>query len=212
MLSVTNDSSRQIAGRRERLATSPRRKYRELTPQDINGAAVGSDISQAPGFADINAALEHYLPAVLCEVLNYWKDESLDGVFNELATVTAPRQVEIAGTCILISDQTLTPFHLQLHVASDVDEIEWLDCRLGEIRDGAMLRAPYSTGKGLRPIAHRLQSIEWRIPCRFRNCLLNITQNPLGSFNDTKHTAEEVVERHRTTNPLLVTDLSRKGG
>jgi len=37
-----------------------------------------------------------------------------------------------------------------------------------------------------------------------------ITQSELDSFKDTKHTAAAVIERYRKTNPLLVTDLSRK--
>lgn len=37
-----------------------------------------------------------------------------------------------------------------------------------------------------------------------------ITQTELNTFRDTKHTAWAVVECHRRTNPLLVTDLSRK--
>ena len=37
-----------------------------------------------------------------------------------------------------------------------------------------------------------------------------ITQTELNTFRDTKHTARAVVECHRRTNPLLVTDLSRK--
>lgn len=39
-----------------------------------------------------------------------------------------------------------------------------------------------------------------------------ITQSELDSFADTKHTAEELIESHRKTNPLLITDLSRKDG
>jgi hypothetical protein len=133
-------------------------------------SAVGSDISQSQGFADVESALESYLPAVFREVYSFWKYESLDGVFHELALMTAPRQAEIAGLCILISDQTLTPYHVQLRVASEVDEIEWLDCRLGEIRDGAMVRIPYNSTRGRgRVVADRLESIEWQFHVGFGN-------------------------------------------
>jgi hypothetical protein len=37
-----------------------------------------------------------------------------------------------------------------------------------------------------------------------------ITQTEVDTLRDTKHTAEAIVEHHRSTNPLLVTDLSRK--
>lgn len=39
-----------------------------------------------------------------------------------------------------------------------------------------------------------------------------ITQAELDSFADTKQTAESLIESHRKTNPLLVTDLSRTDG
>ena len=39
-----------------------------------------------------------------------------------------------------------------------------------------------------------------------------ITQKELDGFADTKATAETLIESHRKTNPLLVTDLSRKDG
>lgn len=39
-----------------------------------------------------------------------------------------------------------------------------------------------------------------------------ITQSELDSFADTRQTAEALVEAHRKTNPLLITDLSRKNG
>lgn len=39
-----------------------------------------------------------------------------------------------------------------------------------------------------------------------------ITQSELDSFNDSKETAEKLIERHRVINPLLITDLKRKNG
>ncbi|MCA9213211.1 MAG: hypothetical protein KDB27_09110 [Planctomycetales bacterium] len=133
---------------------------------------VGGGISQADDFRTVASALEFYLPAVLRKVHAFWKHESLDGVFHEIATKTALRQIEIAGLCIFISDQTLAPFHIQLRFASDVDEIEWLDCRLGEIRDDVMVRVPYNVyfnHGGNRAIAERLYSIEWRFHVGFGN-------------------------------------------
>lgn len=98
----------------------------------------------------------------------FWKHASLDGVFHKLAIKTAECQAEIAGLCILISDQTLTPYRVQVRVASDADEIESLDCRLGEIRGNAMVRIPYNSERGGKwSIADRLQSIEWQFHVGF---------------------------------------------
>jgi hypothetical protein len=121
-------------------------------------------LSDTPHLKSVCSALEHYLPAVLREVHAEWRHESLDGVFCELACKTGRREIELAGLCILISDQTLTPYHVRLRVA-EADEIEWLDCRLGEIRNGKMVRIPYGYGPASRGklwAAYRLDRIEWR--------------------------------------------------
>ena len=94
----------------------------------------------------------------------------MDGVFHELAIKTAACQAEIAGLCILISDQSLTPYHVRLRYASHVDEIEWLDCRLGEIREDKLYRVPYNCNRGvIRSVADRLESIEWQFHVGFGN-------------------------------------------
>ena len=105
---------------------------------------------------------------MLREVHAFWRHESLDGLFYELAIKTAKRQAELAGFCILISDQTLTPYHLQLRFADKVDEIEWLDCRVGEIREGVMVRIPFhSAGCVEQRVADRLSLIHWQFRVGF---------------------------------------------
>lgn len=131
-------------------------------------APIGGDISRSDAFQVVTSALEFYLPAVLREIHACWKYESLDGVLHELAVKTGARQVEIAGLCILISDQTLTPFHVRLRYSADVDEIEWLDCRLGEVRGDTMVRVPYNAfPAGVRRVPDRLNSIEWKFHVGF---------------------------------------------
>ncbi len=135
---------------------------------------IGCDISQSEGFGIVVSALEFYVFAVLREVHAFWKHESLDGVFHEVAIKTAARQAEIAGLCILISDQTLTPYHVQLRCAPDLDEIEWLDCRLGEIYDDKMVRIPYSSERGGKwSVADRLKSIKWQFHVAFGDAIVN---------------------------------------
>lgn len=102
---------------------------------------------------------------MLREVHAYWKHESLDGVFHELAVKTGSRTARIAGHCILISDQTLTPYHVQLRYAFDADEIEWFDCRLGEIRGDDMVRIPYN--RSVRSVSDRLNTIQWKFHVGF---------------------------------------------
>jgi hypothetical protein len=93
----------------------------------------------------------------------------------ELAWKSADWQAEIAGVCTLISDQTLTPYHAKLRVARDRDEIEWLECMLGEIRDGQMVRVPYGSAgtkrhsDGKLSVAGRLNTIPWKYHIGFGN-------------------------------------------
>jgi hypothetical protein len=93
-----------------------------------------------------------------------WENESLDGIYPEVARKTGVDEIEIIGLCIIISDQTLTPVHLRLQLDSIDDAVSWLDCRLGESTAGGMLRVSYSRsivyGSKLNVLA-RLDSIDW---------------------------------------------------
>jgi hypothetical protein len=100
---------------------------------------------------------------VLAEIHTEWKYESLDGVFVEVARKTGDREAEMSGMCTLISDQTLTPYHLLMRVASATDDIEWFDCKLGEMRRGKLVRIPYDLRHGGKlSVANRLSDIEWK--------------------------------------------------
>jgi hypothetical protein len=87
--------------------------------------------------------LETFLLEVLREVHPEWEGESLDGILPIIARKTGPREAEILGHCILITDQTVVPFHLRLQVDADQDEICWLELRLGKAENGKMVRTPY---------------------------------------------------------------------
>ena len=130
----------------------------------------GADLSQASDLDEMTSSLEFFLQASLCAVDPFWRKESLDGLQHELAIKAASRQVELAGRCILMSDQTVTSYHVELRVAAALDEIEWFDCRLGELVDGTLVRLPYDRGRGLiriPTIANRLDSIKWRFHVGF---------------------------------------------
>jgi hypothetical protein len=85
---------------------------------------------------------EFFLPQVLREVHGAWANESLDGFLPAIVRKTAPLEAEIVGHCILISDQTVAPFHLRVQIAADVDEICWMELRLGITENGKMRRLP----------------------------------------------------------------------
>jgi hypothetical protein len=131
----------------------------------LDGLAVGEAIADSEAFRNLLTGLEFFLPAVLGEVHGQWKYESLDGILPAVARKTGPGEAEIIGLCILISDQTLTPIHVRLQVSPLVDEIMWLECRVGERGDGkgGMLRTPYTAMSGKQPavVAGRPNDIDW---------------------------------------------------
>jgi len=133
---------------------------------NLEGLADGASMGDSDDFQNVLAGLEYYLPAVLGEVHQEWRYESMDGFQLAVARKTGPREAELIGLCILISDQTLTPIHVRLRTSASGDEIEWLTCKVGEAGDGkgGMVRVPYHSDKGskrLFTVVDRLDSIDW---------------------------------------------------
>ena len=133
--------------------------------------AILADLPSGGSFADseqlqgVLGGLEFFLPEVLREIYPEWDRESLDGFFLQLARKTGEGEAEIFGLCILISDQTLTPIHLNLQVSASGEEISWLECRLGEKGEHGMVRTPWSSSSAasrrLHALEGRAEAIEW---------------------------------------------------
>lgn len=125
----------------------------------------GSPINESPELYDIECGFEYYLPTVLFEVHPEWKWESFDGFLFKVARKIGPGEVEFLGWCILISDQTVTPIHIQLQVSENKDEIEWLVLKVGERQPGTntMTRLPYPslTKKVMLLLEQRLDDVDW---------------------------------------------------
>jgi hypothetical protein len=136
----------------------------------LSSTPIGGDLYQSPDFGKVLSSLEYYIPEMLREVHPEWQYESLDGVYPGIARRTGEREAEIDGLCILITDQTLTLIHVRLGIAADYDEIVWLDCELGELGPGGMVRMPYNR----RPLLSildasvRLDIFEWVYHVGFR--------------------------------------------
>ena len=97
---------------------------------------VGEPLPTTP-YADLFTTLEYLLPALLRRDHPEWKHESLDGLSLARAVRSAQRSAEFLGTCILITDQTVTPFALEVTLGSE-PEIESLRLRLGEPGGGQL--------------------------------------------------------------------------
>lgn len=116
----------------------------------LKNIATGGDLPETINLAIVLDMLEHFLPAVLSEVYPYWKGESLDGFFLSTARKIGPDQAELRGVCILISDQAITPFHVQMQLSPSADEVDWMECQLGKRGDGpgGMERIPWARWDG----------------------------------------------------------------
>ena len=128
----------------------------------LSCVSVGGSIDESESLRDALTSLEVYIPAVLREIHDEWRYESLDGFYSTVARKTRDYELELVGLCILISDQTLTPLHIRLEISPDEDEIVWLECKLGEAGRDGMVRIPYgSTRVGKLANADRIKTIEW---------------------------------------------------
>jgi hypothetical protein len=84
--------------------------------------------------------MELFIPGVLRQRYPEWEKESLDGIFVARATKTSSAAAELMGTCILISDQTVTPFlvDLELSQKAELDGVTAIRVMLGEPGSGPL--------------------------------------------------------------------------
>lgn len=126
--------------------------------------AANSVIEDSEEFYWVLVSLNFFLPEVFVEIHPEWRYESLDDIYPEMARKVGENEIEIIGICCFISDQTLTPLHLQLQIDPDRNMVSWLECWLGEDTEDGLFRVPYDTstvvGKKLN-VLNRLDSIKW---------------------------------------------------
>jgi len=130
----------------------------------LKGVPIGGSVADSGNLQDLLSGLEFFIPEVFGELNRDWDDE-LDGFIPVMARKTANQEVEIFGLCILITDQTLTPIHLQLQISPTSDEVSWLQCRLGERGEQGMVRLPYGSrnraAKRLYAFEGKEDMIDW---------------------------------------------------
>jgi hypothetical protein len=105
----------------------------------MQGLPIGAQFSVPPS-ANICCSLELFIPEVLRQRFPEWEKESLDGIFVARATKTGSGAAELMGTCILISDQTVTPFLVELELSQKADSnaVRPIRLMLGEPGSGAL--------------------------------------------------------------------------
>lgn len=143
----------------------------ELQPV-LAPVAVGASFDIAPS-SRLCAALELIIPQVLSRSYDEWANESIDGVFVARATKSGPLLAEILGTCILISDQTVAPVHVQIGLSHSRTGVDLLRVFLGEPGSGALgISGPPCHSRAasdlLANVADRAGQIEWSYLGEFR--------------------------------------------
>lgn len=129
----------------------------------MTDVAIGSPV-EIPPSADLFYALELYIPGLLRERYPEWKDESLDGFFPAEARRTDATSLRIAGICILITDQRVTPFLVELSISDET--VERASIRLGEPGAGPLgISGPTCGSTGaerlLNGLLLRIDSVKW---------------------------------------------------
>jgi hypothetical protein len=128
------------------------------------------NIENSERLRDFLACLEFFLPVVLAEVYPHWKNESMDGLFPEVSRKIAAGEGEFVGMCFLMDDQSPVPYHVRARVSASSDEIEWMECKLGESGSGrgGMVRSPdqYSE-KRIFTMLSRPEMIDWAFKAMF---------------------------------------------
>ncbi|GGO40255.1 hypothetical protein GCM10008949_49530 [Deinococcus humi] len=140
------------------MAATELSEYLQKTP-------VGSEFKLEPS-ADLCFILERYIPQLLSQRYPEWAWESLDGIFAAHSQRTDSNTAEIAGMCLLISDQTMTPFFIRLTLSPSHDAVASCHLLLGEPGGGALgISGPpchsFKAQGLLETVKARLQGIRW---------------------------------------------------
>jgi hypothetical protein len=145
------------------------------TAEDIASASLrailallepGAAIEDSPLFLEFQAALEGFLQTALADVDAWWRAEGIDAFRFSVARKLGPNEAEFMGVCLLNSDQSWIPLHLELQVSAVSDTFERVQLDLGELGPGGggLQRIPDGSSrvaKLLETVEPRLGSIEW---------------------------------------------------
>ncbi len=97
----------------------------------VTGIPVGAEFTVEPT-AKLLSALEFFIPHVLRSSHPGWEWESLDGFYVARARKTGRSSIQLAGTCILITDQTMTPFLVELASSPSGESVDSFRVSVGE--------------------------------------------------------------------------------
>lgn len=122
------------------------------------GVAINGSLLSSPHLQSCLNSLEGFVTQLFHEI-KILTDDSVDGIYAEIAKKTGDGQIRLLGNCILVSDQCLTPIEILARISRDTDEIDWCQCRLGETGPNGMQRTPYDGN--VRQVAWRYNEVKW---------------------------------------------------
>jgi hypothetical protein len=128
----------------------------------LDGRAAGQPLA-LDSSSDLCDTLELLIPAALRKTHPEWATESIDGFFFSSAVKGFDDSAEMVGTCILISDQTVTPFALDVAL-EDAETFRSFRIRLGERGGGPLgISGPKCTSDAARELLDSLNGRADRI-------------------------------------------------
>ncbi len=130
----------------------------------LDGVAPGASLP-VESSSELCFTLEYLIPQWLRRTYPEWERESIDGFFFSSAIKNDHASAELAGTCILISDQTVTPFAMELTLANG-EAFRGSRIRLGEPGGGPLaISGPPCTSPAAKEVHSalngRLDHIDW---------------------------------------------------
>ena len=148
------------AGQRPDLELLAARQLADL----LENVAIGASVPISSS-SDICDTLELWIPQVLRVERPEWERESIDGFYFSHAVKRGSASAQFAGTCILIRDQAVTPFWLDLTIADD-SRLRPSSIRLGEPGNGPLgISGPGCNSRAaselLAGIEARMDRIDW---------------------------------------------------
>jgi hypothetical protein len=113
---------------------------------------VGETISESGVLNDILSGLERLIPSFLSVQFEFWKHESLDGIFPLKVLKIDINELYLIGMCVLISDQTIIPVCLTIKLNNDNDTINSFKCKIGENVNNKLNKFEFSSNAWKRKL------------------------------------------------------------
>lgn len=136
--------------------------------------SVGDSLAIGPG-SKLCDILELLIPIWLRAKYPEWEPESIDGFLFSTVRKSGEFSAALRGTCILISDQSMTPFSADLCI-EDGQTLRPVQVRIGEAGGGPLgISGPkYGSTKAkelLLDLESRIADIQWEYEISGDSCL-----------------------------------------